>query len=128
MRISTMRFVPVTRPISGSSIGPRSWPAAVGRESLQRDASFRIVASVMVTLDAQTESELNRLSASEGIPAGELAARLLRRAVRAKRPRPALDWAAIRAHAAAFAEEDLALADSDIAHRAELLEADDIAV
>jgi hypothetical protein len=82
---------------------------------------------VVVTLDAETESELNRLSASEGIRAGELAARPLHRAVRAKRPRPALDWAAIRAHAAAFAEEDLALADSDTAHRAALLEAEDTA-
>jgi hypothetical protein len=56
-----------------------------------------------------------------------MAARLLRRAVRAKRPKPALDWDAIRAHAAAFADDDLALADSDTAHRAELLEAEDTA-
>jgi hypothetical protein len=83
--------------------------------------------SVTIALDERTEDKLNRLSASEGIPADELAARLLRRAVRAKIPRPAWDLDAIRAHAATFAEEDLALADADSAHRADLLTGEDTA-
>jgi hypothetical protein len=76
------------------------------------------MATVTLELDTRTENNLNSLSASEGVPASEIAVRLLRRAIRSQRPRPSVDWEAVRIHAAEFAAEDLALADSDREHRA----------
>ena len=78
-------------------------------------------------MDARTEAGLQRLSAAEGISPSDLAARLLARAVRAARPRPVYDIEAIKANCAEFAAEDEALAESDIAHRAELLAREDTA-
>ena len=54
-----------------------------------------------------------------------VAARLLARAIRAARPRPRYDIEAVKALCAEFADEELALAESDLAHRAELLDAED---
>jgi len=58
--------------------------------------------TLTITIDEATEADLQRLSAREGQQAGEYAARLLARAVRAARPRPVF-------------------ANSDGAHRAGLL-------
>lgn len=91
-----------------------------------------------ITLDERTDADLQRLSATENTDPNELAARLLRRAIRAARPRPAkaspcatarclYDLEAIKANAAEFASEDEALAESDIAHRADLLAQEDAA-
>jgi predicted transcriptional regulator len=44
---------------------------------------------------------------------------------RSRRLNPSWDLEAIRAHAAAFADEDAALADSDSEHRVALLSAED---
>ena len=85
------------------------------------------MATLSISIDERTEADLLRLSAAEGTAPGEMAARLLRRAVRAVRPRPTYDLEAIRANCEEFAEEDLALAESDPAHRAELLTQEDVA-
>lgn len=53
--------------------------------------------------------------------------RLLKRAILAARPRPVYDLEAIKANAAEFAAEDLALAESDLTHRAGLLAQEDAA-
>ena len=77
--------------------------------------------TLTLTVDERTNDQLTRLSAGEGVPANEMAVRLLRRALRAKRPKPLWDSEAIRSHAASFAEEDARLAESDLPHRAALL-------
>jgi len=76
--------------------------------------------TLIITIDEATEADLQRLSAKEGRQASEYAARLLARAVRAARPRPVFDSETLKAYTAENAEEE-ALADSDSAHRAELL-------
>lgn len=53
----------------------------------------------------------------------EMAVRLTRRAIRAARP--LFDSATLRAYAAENQAEELALADSDLAHRAQLLADED---
>ncbi len=80
-----------------------------------------------IVLDGPTEAVLLELSRKEQVAPDDLAARLLRRALRAARPRPVYDIEAIRANCAEFAEEELALADSDPEHRAALLAAEDAA-
>lgn len=77
--------------------------------------------TLTITIDEATEADLQRLSAKEGRQASEYAARLLARAVRAARPRPVFDSELLKAYTAENAEEEEALADSDSAHRAELL-------
>ena len=77
--------------------------------------------TLTITIDEATEADLQRLSASEGRQAGEYAARLLARAVRAARPRPVFDSATLKAYTAENAAEEKALANSDGAHRAGLL-------
>jgi hypothetical protein len=84
------------------------------------------MATLTITLDERTEADLRRLSDAAGSASpSEYAARLrlLARAVRAARPRPVYDIEAIRANCTEFAAEDEALAESDIAHPAELLAA-----
>ena len=83
------------------------------------------MATHQITLDEATEAGLQRLSAQEGRPASDYAARLLARAVRAARPRPVFDPAVLRAYAVENASEESALADSDLEHRADLLAAED---
>ena len=85
----------------------------------------RRMTTLTLTLDASTEAWLREVSASEGLGMDRVALRLLRRARLAARPRPVYDLKAIKANAAEFAAEDLALAESDPAHRAELLAAED---
>ncbi len=79
------------------------------------------MATLMITIDEATETGLQQLSAKEGRQASEYAARLLARAVRAARPRPVFDPATLKAYAEENQAEELALADSDLEHRAELL-------
>lgn len=79
--------------------------------------------TLTIALDEGTETALRDLCQSEGAGIDDLASRLLKRAVRAARPR--YDIEALKARYAEFADEDLALADSDLAHRAELLDAED---
>ena len=84
--------------------------------------------TLTITIDERMEADLRRLSAAAGEASpSEYAARLLARAVRAARPRPVYDVEAIRKNCAEFAAEDLALADSDSGHRADLLAAEDAA-
>ena len=81
--------------------------------------------NLVIAVDDKTESALRELSAQAGANMSELAARLLRRAVRATRPRPVYDREALKAAYAPFAEEDLALAEADAEHRALLLQQED---
>ena len=84
--------------------------------------------TLTITIDERMEAELRRLSAAAGEASpSEYAARLLARAVRAARPRPVYDVEALKAYAEEYADEELALADSDQAHRAELLAYEDAA-
>ena len=81
--------------------------------------------TIQVRLDAHTEDGLRRLVQREGRDVAEIAARLLARAVRATRSRPAFDTEAIRAANAPFAAEDELLAESGSAERADLLAQED---
>ena len=78
-----------------------------------------------VTVDELTFTTLEELAAARSISVEEMASRLLRRAIRAARPKPIYDVEVLRAYAKEFEAEELALADSDSAHRLELLEAED---
>jgi len=82
------------------------------------------MATHIITLDEVTEADLQRLSAKEGRQASEYVARLLARAVR---PRSVYDSAILKAYATENQAEDLALADSDLEHRAQLLTDEDAA-
>lgn len=81
--------------------------------------------TLTLTLDPRTEADLHAMSAREGTDASLLAARLLARAVRAARPRPVYDAERLKAYAAENEAEELALADSDLEHRAALLAQED---
>ena len=81
--------------------------------------------TLTIAVDEGTETALRDLCKSQGTEMNVLAARLLARAIRAARPRPQYDIEAIKARYAEFADEDLALAESDLEHRAELLAAED---
>ena len=80
--------------------------------------------TLTIALDEWTESILRGLCLSDGSEINELAAQLLKRAIRAASPRLQYDIEAIKACNAEFEEDDLALADSDSVHRLELLEAE----
>ena len=81
--------------------------------------------TVTIPLDGQAEQTLQEMSARQGIDPVEMASRLLKRAIRAARPRPVFDLEAVRAYVEENAAEELALADSDSEHRAELLAYED---
>jgi hypothetical protein len=83
--------------------------------------------ALTIALDERTAAALRALSEGCHVSPGEYAARLVRRAVRAGRPRPSYDLAAIRENCREFAGEDLAIAESDGEYRAELLAAEDSA-
>ena len=83
--------------------------------------------ALTIALDERTAAGLQVLSAGCHLSPSEYASRLLRRAVRAGRTRPTCDLDAIRANCAEFADEDLAIAESDAEFRAELLAAEDAA-
>jgi hypothetical protein len=78
-----------------------------------------------IKVDEPTQSGLRQLSEQEGSQITEIAERLLARAVRAAKPRPVYDVGAIRADMAEFADEDLALAESDLNERADVLAMED---
>ncbi|MGI4790550.1 MAG: hypothetical protein ACRYFS_17065 [Janthinobacterium lividum] len=79
------------------------------------------MATLTLTINETTEADLQRLSAQEGSQASEYASRLFARAVRAARPRPALDPELLKAYTEENRVEEEALADSGSAHRAQLL-------
>ncbi len=83
------------------------------------------MSTLTITLDPRTEAGLKLMSETEGTEAGVMASRLLARAVRAARPRPVFDVERLKAYAAENEAEELALADSDPAHRAALLAKED---
>lgn len=83
--------------------------------------------TLTITLDDFAETQLQKLSTTEGDDMNRVATRLLKRAILAARPRPVYDLEAIKANAAEFAAEDLALAESDAVHRADLLAQEDAA-
>ena len=83
------------------------------------------MATLTVNLDELTEKGLREMSDRERMDVTQVAARLLRRAVRAARPRRAYDTETLKAAYAEFAEEDEALAESGAAERAELLAQED---
>lgn len=81
--------------------------------------------TLTIRMDSQTAYHLRQLSRSHGADMAEMASRLLARAVRAARLRPAYNIAAIAAANAPFADEDEALAESGSTERADLLAAED---
>lgn len=81
--------------------------------------------TLTVTLDSCTEADLKQISERQGADASLIAFRFLARAVRAARPRPSFDVARLKAYAAENRAEELAPADSDPVHRAELLAKED---
>lgn len=81
--------------------------------------------NLVVAVDDRTETALRELSVQAGANMSEVAARLLRRAVRASRPRPLYDTETLKTAYAPFVKEDSALAESDVAHRALLLQQED---
>jgi hypothetical protein len=82
-------------------------------------------ASITVTIDERTETQLRAISDRDGVDVSAVAARMLMRAVRAVRPRPNYDVSALNDAYAPFAEEDAQLAEAGAAGRAETLEAED---
>ena len=81
--------------------------------------------ALTITIDEQTAQHLRQMAQERGIDTAVMASRLLRRAVRAARPRPVYDVETLNAYAAENMAEELALADSDSKHRAELLAYED---
>ncbi len=83
----------------------------------------------MTTIDVAVEERifqtLKEVALARSIGVEEMASRLLRRAIRTAQPKPVYDIEVLRSYAKEFEAEDLALADSDSAHRLELLEAED---
>jgi len=82
--------------------------------------------TLTVRIDERTEAGLEQMSTKEGRAQSQIAARLLARAVLSARLRPVIDEEALKAYARENADEELALADSDLVHRAELLVQEDV--
>ena len=85
------------------------------------------MAAITIEVDDKTAAGLRVLGISEGKNIDKVSARILAHAVRSAGPRPVYDVEAIRRAAAEFEAEDLALAESDVEHRAELLANEDCA-
>ena len=81
--------------------------------------------TLMIPIDGQAEQSLQEMSARQGIDPVEMASRLLKRAILAARPKPVFDLEVLKAYAEENAAEELALAESDLEHRAELLAHED---
>ncbi len=79
--------------------------------------------TLTVVLDEATEAGLQQMAQQRNISTAEMASRLLRRAIRAAQPKVVYDVEALRAYARENGVEELALANSDSAHRLELLKA-----
>jgi hypothetical protein len=80
--------------------------------------------TLTLTVDARTEAGLFRISGDEKIPTNAMALGLPRRALREKRPKPVWNEPPLCENAVLFAAEDVALAESDVPHRAALLQAE----
>ena len=74
-----------------------------------------------IELDEAAAESLREMSAPLGIDPAVMAARLVKRSIRADRLRPVFIAERLKAYAAENEAEELALAESDVAHRAELL-------
>ena len=85
------------------------------------------MSTLTVPIDDRMRRQLEDLSRAEGVGTEDMAGRLLRRALLRSRPRPAFDAQAVREANAPFAEEDLALAESDGTARLEALQNEDAA-
>jgi hypothetical protein len=85
------------------------------------------MSALVVRLDERTSRHLEELSRSEGVGTEDYAARLLRRAVLAARPRRRFDPEHVRRSNAGFEQEDIALAESGAEERCRSLEAEDAA-
>ena len=81
--------------------------------------------TLTVPLDEPIEAKLRELSANEGIEPTELATKLLTSAIQSARMKPVFDLEALKIYAAEYGDEEEALAESDIAHRAQLLADED---
>ena len=78
-----------------------------------------------VELDENAAKSLREMSAPLGIAPAVMAARLIKRALRAARPKIIFDLEVLKAYAAEHGAEDLALAESDLEHRVQLLADED---
>ena len=81
--------------------------------------------TLSITIDEESASVLRELAADRGLDICEMASRLLAREIREDRPRPVYNIEELKRVCSEFEDEELALADSDIEHRLELLEAED---
>jgi predicted transcriptional regulator len=80
-----------------------------------------------IELDDRTAKSLQHLSETEGTVPDEMAARLLRRAVRQARPPLQYDREALRAYMVQAGDEEAADAEAGVAERAALLDQEDCA-
>ena len=81
--------------------------------------------TLTITIDEQTESDLQKMAQERGISPANMASRLLRRAVRVARIRLDRDIEALKVAYAEFAEEDIALSEATVAEHRELLAYED---
>jgi len=81
--------------------------------------------TLMLAIDEATEAGLQQMTQQRHISTAEMASRLLRRAICAAQPKIVYNVVALRAYTRDNEAEELALADSDSAHRLELLEMED---
>ena len=104
-------YMPATNPNEVQTV-PEAW-------------YYQPMATLTITIDEQTARHLWQMAQERGIDPSVMASRLLRRAVRAVQPRPVYDVEALRAYVVENMAEELALADSDSEHRAQLLAYED---
>jgi hypothetical protein len=83
------------------------------------------MSALLIQLDDRTARQLETMSRSEGVGTEDFAAKLLRRAILQARPRRTFDADAVRQANQPFEAEDLALADSDVDQRSQLLAEED---
>lgn len=78
-----------------------------------------------IVLDKNTAQSLVEMAAARSIDPAAMAVRLIKRALHAARPRPVFDPELLKAYVAEHEAEELALAESDLNHRAALLAYED---
>jgi hypothetical protein len=83
--------------------------------------------TLTIELDDRAAENLRTIAATEGTVPDEMAARLLRRAILRARVRTPVDREALRAYIAEEGENEVALAESGVQERADLLAAEDAA-
>ena len=81
--------------------------------------------SLEIVLDEASAKSLQEMSARLGIDPAVMASRLVKRAILLARPRPVFDMEMLKAYVAEHGVEDLALAEANQEHRAELLAYED---